>query len=166
MKITITVITKTIITKTEKDKYCYLLEVFHCTPIKKWQGNKNERKTRGSDKRGNLLVFIYLTKTFDINFLPVGYPCNSNRLQSPLYFVQSTAANEVDGYNRRTNFSLTRWRKRELIHENSVKLVLPKKECEWKRRKFMRRTTMKKRRSYHLHFLHWESPQLWSSWAS
>lgn len=87
-------------------------------------------KTRGLDKRGNLLVFIYLTKTFDINFLPVGYPCTSNRLQSPLYFVQSTAANEVDGYNRRTNFSLTRWCKRELIpwkitsHQEYTKIAL------------------------------------------
>lgn len=98
-------------------------------------------------------MFIYLTKTFDINFLPVGYPCTSNRLQSPLYFVQSTAANEVDGYNRRTNFSLTLWcKKKELIpwkitnHQEYMKiaLVLPKKECQGKQREF---STMKKRRT-------------------
>lgn len=106
------------------------LKYFTALPIKKSQANKNDRKTRGLDKRGNLLVFIYLTKTFDINFLPVGYPCTSIRLQSPLYFVQSTAANEVDGYNRRTNFSLTRWCKREVIpwkitsHQEYMKIAL------------------------------------------
>lgn len=128
------------------------MKYFTALPIKKWQANKNERKTRGLDKRGNLLVFIYLTKTFDINFLPVGYPCTSNRLQSPLYFVQSTAANEVDGYNWRTNFLLTRWCKRELIpwkitnHQEYMKIAMvpPKKECQGKQRKF---STMKKSRT-------------------
>ena len=46
MKITTTVIAKMIITKTEKEKYRYLLEVFHCTPHQEMTSKQKRKENK------------------------------------------------------------------------------------------------------------------------